>query len=261
MEGVQILSAAGADAITIADCPVGVPRVDSSLMACRIKRELGIEAIPHMTCRDRNLNATKALLMGLSSQGIHNVLLITGDPMPSETRDEVKSVFNCNSRMLAKYVSSLSPGNLSVPFMIYGALNLNVRNFDIQLAMAQEKEANGVTCFLTQPVLSKQAFENLKKARAVLKAKILGGIYPVVSYRNAVFMNNEIAGINVCDEICMMYKDLDRQEAEELACRISLEIAREIEPYTDGVYVMVPFNRTGLVSRIVKAIRDSSQEY
>ena len=257
MEGVQVLSAAGADAITIADCPVGVPRVDSSLMACRIKQELGIEPIPHMTCRDRNLNATKALLMGLSSQGIHNVLLITGDPMPSETRDEVKSVFNCNSRMLAKYVSSLSPGTISVPFSIYGALNLNVRNFDIQLAMAQEKEANGVTCFLTQPVLSEQAFENLKKARTVLKAKILGGIYPVVSYRNAVFMNNEIAGINVCDQICQMYKDLGREEAEELAFRISLEIAREIEAYTDGVYVMVPFNRTALVSRIVKAIRDN----
>lgn len=258
-EGVQALSAAGADAVTIADCPVGVPRVDSSLMACRIKRELGIEVIPHMACRDRNLNAAKALLMGLSSQGIHNVLLITGDPMPSNTRDEVKSVFNCNSRKLAGYVRSLSPQTVSVPFQIFGALNVNVRNFDIQLAMAQEKEANGVSCFLTQPVLSERAFENLKKARSVLKSKILGGIYPVVSYRNAVFMNNEIAGIDVCDEICRMYKDLDRAEAEELACTLSLRIARAVEPYTDGVYIMVPFNRTSLVSRIIKGIKEEKQ--
>lgn len=258
LEGVQILSSAGADAITIADCPVGVPRVDSSLMACRIKRELGIDVIPHMACRDRNLNASKALLMGLSSQGVHNVLLITGDPMPSDSRDEVKSVFNCNSRKLAKYVCSLSPQSVSVPFQIFGALNLNVRNFDIQLAMAQEKEKNGVSCFLTQPVLSKEAFENLKKARSVLKAKILCGIYPVVSYRNAVFMNNEIAGINVSDEICELYKGLDREAAEELACSISLHIAKEVEPYTDGIYIMVPFNRISLVSRIIKAIKGNN---
>jgi len=257
LDGVQSLSAAGADAVTIADCPVGVPRVDSSLMACRLKRELGLEVIPHMACRDRNLNAAKALLMGLSSQGVHNVLLITGDPMPSGTRNEVKSVFNCNSRKLAKYVQSLYPQNVSVPFQIFGALNLNVRNFDIQLAMAQEKEANGVNCFLTQPVLSEQAFENLKKARAVLKSKILGGIYPVVSYRNAVFMNNEIAGINVSDEIAELYRELDREQAEELACSISLRIAKEIEPYTDGVYIMVPFNRTALVSRIIKGIKEN----
>lgn len=258
MEGVQILHSAGADAITIADCPVGVPRVDSSLMACRIKRELGIDVIPHMACRDRNLNASKALLMGLSSQGIHNVLLITGDPMPSESRDEVKSVFNCNSRKLAKYVSSLSPQSVSVPFHIFGALNLNVRNFDIQLALAQEKEKNGVSCFLTQPVLSREAFENLKKARKLLKARILCGIYPVVSYRNAVFMNNEIAGINVSDEICELYKGLEREEAEELAYSISLRIAREVEPYTDGVYIMVPFNRVSLVSRIIKGIKENT---
>ncbi len=260
MEGAQVLSAAGADAVTIADCPVGVPRLDSSLMACRIKRELGLEVIPHMACRDRNLNAAKALLMGLSSQGVHNVLLITGDPMPSDTRSEVKSVFNCNSRKLAKYVSSLYPQSLSVPFQIFGALNLNVRNFDIQLAMAQEKEANGVTCFLTQPVLSEAAFENLKKARSVLKSKILSGIYPVVSYRNAVFMNNEIAGIHVCEEICALYKGLEREAAEELALKISLSIASKIEAYTDGVYIMVPFNRTALVSRIIRGIKGLEEQ-
>ena len=210
-----------------------------------------------MACRDRNLNASKALLLGLSSQDVHNVLLITGDPMPTGTRDEVKSVFNCNSRKLAKYVQSLYPQSLSEPFQIFAALNVNVRNFDIQLAMAQEKEQNGVSCFLTQPVLSQEAMENLKKARSVLKAKILGGIYPVVSYRNAVFMNNEIAGINVCEEICRMYEGLGREEAEELAYKISLRIAKEMEAYTDGLYVMVPFNRIPLVTRILKAIKEN----
>ena len=226
-------------------------------MACKIKRELDVCVVPHMACRDRNLNATKALLLGLSSEGIHNVLFITGDPMPSDSRDEVKSVFNCNSRKLAKYVGSFDSDTLSVPFNMFGALNLNVRNFDIQLSLAQEKEKNGISCFLTQPVLSVEAFENLKRARATLKSKILGGIYPVVSYRNAVFMNNEIAGINVCEEICQLYKGLERAEAEELALLISSSIAKEIEAYTDGVYIMVPFNRPELVSRIIKNIKEN----
>lgn len=80
MEGVAALRDAGADAVTIADCPVGRPRADSSLLACKVKRELGMEPLPHMACRDRNLNATKALLLGLSIEGVHNVLLVTGRP-------------------------------------------------------------------------------------------------------------------------------------------------------------------------------------
>ena len=108
LDGVRVLRDAGADAVTIADCPVGRPRADSSLLACKLKRELDMEPLPHMTCRDRNLNATKALLLGLSMEGVHNVLLVTGDPIPTEDRDEVTSVFNFNSRKLAPYFSCLN---------------------------------------------------------------------------------------------------------------------------------------------------------
>ncbi|MBE6964174.1 MAG: bifunctional homocysteine S-methyltransferase/methylenetetrahydrofolate reductase [Ruminococcaceae bacterium] len=254
MEGVQALQQAGADAITIADCPVGRPRADSSLLACKVKRELGIEALPHMTCRDRNLNATKALLLGLSIEGVHNVLLVTGDPIPTEHRDAVKTVFNFNSRKLARYVSDLN-GQLSSPFRIFGALNLNAKNFAMQLKIAKEKEENGVTGFLTQPVLSAEALENLKLARQELRGKILGGIFPVVSHRNACFLNNEISGMRVCDEIVALYEGKERAEAEELAVSISAAIAREIEPYVDGYYLMTPFKRVELMTRILHEIR------
>jgi homocysteine S-methyltransferase len=142
LEGVRHLRPAGVDAITIADCPVGIPRVDSSLIACKLKRELEIEPIPHMTCRDRNLNAIKALLLGLSVEDVHNVLLVTGDPMPTDLHEEVKSVFNCNSRKLAKFVSSLDENSVDTPFKIYAALNINAKNFNIQLKIAKEKEEN-----------------------------------------------------------------------------------------------------------------------
>ena len=254
LEGVQVLRDAGADAITIADCPIGRPRADSSLLACKIHRELGVEPLPHMTCRDRNLNATKALLLGLSMEGVHNVLLVTGDPIPTEDRDEVKSVFNFNSRKLARYVSTLNE-QMTTPFQIFGALNVNAKNFDMQLKMAREKEENGVAGFLTQPVLSHEALDNLKRARETLNGKILGGIFPIVSYRNACFLNNEIAGMRVCGEIIELYRDKDRDEAESLACTISTRVAREIAPYTDGLYLMTPFRRVELMARIIRDIR------
>ena len=109
--------------------------------------------------------------------------------------------------------------------------------------------------FLTQPVLSERALENLKRARTELKGKILGGVYPIVSYRNACFLNNEIAGMHVCDEIISLYEGKERDEAEELAVRISAEIAREIAPYTDGIYLMTPFKRVQLMTRILEKIR------
>ncbi|MBE6996337.1 MAG: homocysteine methyltransferase [Ruminococcaceae bacterium] len=254
LDGVQALRDAGADAVTIADCPVGRPRADSSLLACKVKRELGIEPLPHMTCRDRNLNATKALLLGLSIEGVHNVLLVTGDPIPTEQRDEVKTVFNFNSRKLARYVSDLNE-QLTSPFRIFGALNLNAKNFAMQLKIAKEKEENGVTGFLTQPVLSAQALENLKLARQELRGAILGGIFPVVSHRNALFLNNEISGMRVCDEIVALYEGKERDEAEALAVKISAAIAREIEPYVDGFYLMTPFKRVELMKRILNEIR------
>ncbi len=254
LEGVQALRDAGADAVTIADCPIGRPRADSSLLACKIKRDLGVEPLPHMTCRDRNMNATKALLLGLSMEGVHNVLLVTGDPIPTEDRDLVKSVFNFNSRKLARFVNTLNETTLRTPLRIYGALNLNAHNFDVELRRAQEKEECGVVGFLTQPVLSKEALDNLKLARKTLHGKILGGIFPPVSHRNACFLNNEISGMRVCDEIISLYEGKDRDESETLAVTISSAIAKEIAPYTDGYYLMTPFRRVALMERIIKSI-------
>lgn len=255
MQGAQELRDNGADIITIADCPIARARMDSSILACKIRRELSMEALPHMTCRDRNINATKALLLGLCAEDVHNVLVVTGDPIPSASRDEVKSVYNFNSRMLARYITTLNETGLPTPFRVFGALNLNAVNFQVQLHLAQEKQAGGVSGFLTQPVLTKRALDHLKLARETLDGKILGGIIPVVSHRNALFMNSEVAGITVDPEIIRRYEGLDRQQGEELAVKISLAIAREIAPYVDGFYLMTPFGRTNLMVRIMDAIR------
>lgn len=256
MEGAARLRDGGVSIMTIADCPVARARMDSSLLACKVRRELGLETLPHMTCRDRNLNATKALILGLSAEDVQNVLVITGDPIPTGFRDEVKSVYNFNSRLLANYINSLKEDLLPEDFQVYGALNVNAHNFKIQLKLAKDKVEKGMSAFFTQPVLTEQAFENLKLAKQELDAKILGGIIPVVSQRNAMFMNSEIAGINVDERIIELYKDADRARGEELAVEISTRVAKGIAPYVDGFYLITPFTRTELMVRIMDSIRN-----
>ncbi|KPI48896.1 5,10-methylenetetrahydrofolate reductase [Clostridioides difficile] len=254
MSSAKKLKDHGVDAITIADCPIARARVDSSLLACKIKRELDITPIPHMTCRDRNINATKALLLGLNIENIDNVLVVTGDPIPSAERDEIKAMFSFNSSILANYIKTLNENTFNTPFNILGALNINAINFDSQLKHAKIKIENGVTMFLTQPVLTEQALINLKKAKEILPAKILGGIIPVVSYRNACFMNNEISGITVSQNIIDLYKDTSKEESTKLAINISTQIAKEIEPYVDGYYIITPFKRIDIICDIIANI-------
>ena len=260
LEGARKLQAAGADLLTIADCPIAQARMDSSLVACRVHRELGMCTLPHMTCRDRNLNATKALLLGLYAEGVREVLAITGDPIPTAERDEVKNVYQFNSRKLAQYIVSLAGEGREMPspLTVFGALNLNARNFDVELRRAVEKLENGMTGFLTQPVLSAQAVVNLKKTRETLgeKAKILAGIMPVVSQRNAIFMENEVNGIHVDAEIIERFAGLDRAQGEELGLEVSVKAAQAAAPYADGFYLMTPFNRIALMERLIARLKD-----
>ena len=259
LEGARRLQAAGADLLTIADCPIARARMDSSLVACRVHRELGMNVLPHMTCRDRNLNATKALLLGLYAEGVREVLAITGDPIPTAERDEVKNVYQFNSRKLAQYIVSLAGEGREMPspITVFGALNLNARNFEVELRRAAEKLENGMSGFLTQPVLSAQAVENLKKARETLgeRAKILAGILPVVSQRNAIFMENEVNGIHVDETIIQKFEGLDRAAGEELGLEVSVQAAKAAAPYADGFYLMTPFNRVALMERLIARLR------
>jgi len=255
LEGAKALQRAGADAITIADCPIGRARMDSSLLACKLQRELGIEALPHMTCRDRNVNATKALLLGLSMEGVHNVLVVTGDPVPSDDRGNVKGVFQFNSRVLARFVCSLSHAGETHPFFLCGALNVNASNFEAELERAKDKEACGVEAFLTQPVLSERAAQNIEKARNVLSGKIMGGLFPIVSEKNARFLQSEVAGISLEDRVVSAYEGLDRAQSEALAVSLCRDAAKRIAPFVDGYYIMTPFQRVNLVCSVMEAIK------
>lgn len=260
MEGARQLEQAGADAITIADCPIGRARMDSSLLACKLSRELGIEALPHMTCRDRNVNATKALLLGLSMENVHNVLAVTGDPIPTGDRGSVKSVYQFNSRVLAKFIRGLGESGEAEPFFVCGGLNINAVRFDSELDRAKEKMDCGVSAFLTQPVLSEQAALHLERARDELRgAKLIGGLFPVVSEKNARFLQSEVHGITVDEAVVRAYAGLDRAQGEDMAVRLCREAASRISPFVDGYYVMTPFQRVELVCRVIRATRNLAE--
>ena len=114
--------------------------MDSSLVACRVHRELGLNVLPHMTCRDRNLNATKALLLGLYAEGVREVLAITGDPSHrgagrGEKRVPVQLP---QAGAVHRLAGRGGPGD-ALALTVFGALNLNARNFDVELRRAQEK--------------------------------------------------------------------------------------------------------------------------
>lgn len=253
MENVRYLRELGVDGITLADCPVARARIDASIMGVKIKRETGVEPIIHMTCRDRNINATKALLLGLAMEEIQNILLVTGDPIPTAERDEVKAVFQLNSVRLASFVQRLNEEVLEKPMNIGAALNINAVNFTAELDKAKRKEEAGVQVFYTQPVLSEIGVNNLSEARKNLQGHIMGGLIPVVSYRNAHFMQSEISGITMEEQVLQSFtEDMTKDEAGRLGVKWTRHFMEKIIPYVDGLYLITPFHRVELIGDILK---------
>ena len=255
-KGAKELAASGADLITVADCPLSRARMDSSLLSAKLNREFSIAAMPHLTCRDRNINATKALLLALHMEGIKNVLIVTGDPIPSADRHEVKGVFNFNSVMLATFINDLNKTVFAEnPFIISGALNVNAVNFEAELGKAKRKETAGVTRFLTQPIYTKEAIENLKRAKKELKSSILAGIMPVVSHKNALFLNNEVAGITIPESLISSLEKANKLEAAEIAANACIKIARSVQSFCDGYYMITPLKRVDIIKKIMEGLQ------
>lgn len=253
MQGAKVCKENGIDLITIADSPMSKVRVDSISIAAKIKREIGIDTMPHICCRDKNVNAIRSGLLAAHIEGIRNVLAVTGDPVPAEDRMITKSVFNLNSFKLMNLISQMN-NEVFVEdgISIGGALNLNVLNKDSEVARMYKKSENGATFFLTQPIYDEETIEFLKNLKKK-NVKILGGILPIVSYRNAQFLNNELPGVHIPEVyINRFHKDMSKEEAEEVGIEMAVEIGNKIKPYVDGIYFMTPFNRVQMIIKIIE---------
>ncbi|MDR3594124.1 bifunctional homocysteine S-methyltransferase/methylenetetrahydrofolate reductase [Clostridium sp.] len=257
IEGAKICKANNIDLVTVPDSPMSKVKADSSIIAAKIKREIGIDAMPHLCCRDKNTNAIRSTLIGLHIENIRNILAITGDPVSDASKVETKSVFNLNSFRLMELIKDMNEEIFEEDnILIGGALNLNVLNKEVEFNRMLKKVEKGAKFFLTQPIYDDEAIDFLKKIKERTNVKILAGLLPVVSYRNAVFLNNELPGVTIPDKYVKMFSEnMSKEEAQEVGVNITVEIGKKLKGVSDGLYFITPFNRVNMLIEIIKQIR------
>ena len=254
MECAHRMKRCGADVITFADSPMGRSRVDSILMGIKIAEETKLPVMPHLCCRDRNMISMRSVLLGAYIHGIRNLLLVTGDPVPGENRTSTTGVFDYNSLQLMEYVKEMNMEHFSSEPIYYGgALNHGRGQLDRIVERMKRKIEAGATYFLTQPIYCVEDVERIARIKEQVDTKILCGIMPLVSYRNACFIKNEMSQINVPDSTLARYRqDMSREEAEQVGAEIAREMMKLLEPVADGYYFMLPFNRVSLMDKILR---------
>jgi len=246
------------DFITIPDSPLGRVRADSITMAAKVSYDTGMNVIPHICCRDKNILALKSSILAGHIAGLRNILAITGDPVPQEARSEATSVFNMNSIRLLKLIHEMNSTFFEEsPYNVYCALNPNVSNKEAELRRMLQKAETGPVTFITQPIFDNEGLDFIKEAKSRTNSNIFVGIIPIVSYKNAMFLNNEMPGINIPQKyINSFYPEMDRESAEGIGIEVALGIAKLALSHCDGYYLTTPFNRVDMVGKIADGIRN-----
>jgi len=240
--------------LTFPDSPSGRTRVDSVLMAEKVRRETSMEVMPHICCRDKNAIAMRSLFLGAYINDISNFLIITGDPVPTMARGTTKAVFNFDSVGLMQIAADMNGSEFAARPMCYGgAISQGRRNLDVEIARVIKKMEAGAEFFLTQPVFTKESAAKVRMIKERTGARVLCGIMPLISRKNALFMKNEIAGVDVPDEVIARYPEGGtREEGEAVGIALATEMMNETEDFADGYYFSFPFNRVTLLEKILK---------
>lgn len=256
LEAAHMLKGLGVDVLTFPDSPSGRTRIDSVLMAQKVKNVTGFEVMPHICCRDKNAIAMRSTFLGASINDINNFLIITGDPIPVMARQVVKSVFNFDSVGLMRIADEMNSEVLKDSPLTYGgAINQSRRRIESEIKRVQKKMEAGAEFFLTQPVFTAEDAERLRRVKEETGARILCGIMPLVSRKNALFMKNEISGVNVTDEVIDRYpENADREDGENVGVELAKEMIAATRDFADGYYFSFPFNRTYLLKRIIEEV-------
>lgn len=255
-DGAIALWEAGAACITMADNPRAISRGDSVALAALVHTLTGVPVIPHITCRDRNALAIRSGLTALDIAGIHEILVVTGDPIRAEDKTIIPHGAQMCSADLSRLIRSWNENRngFSRPFYISAAINIHAYNFDAELRRAERKIVSGASRLFTQPVFSEEGIRNIERARRNLDCEIFGGILPVVSHKNAVFLSSAVQGISIDEELVEQYDSLDKEECAALAVSLSLEFALAMENIVDGYYLITPFRRIDIIEKIIREI-------
>ena len=242
----------GIDAINIPDGPRASARMSALALASIIQKEVGIETVLHIACRDRNVIGMQSDLLGAWALGLRNILAITGDPPKLGNYPDATAVFDVDAIGLTNIINRLNHGldiagnPIGDPtgFCAGVGVNPGAINLDEELKRLDWKIEAGAEFMITQPVFDIKLLENFMKRIEHLKLPLICGIWPLVSFRNAEFMNNEVPGASVPQEILeRMKKMTTKEDGFNEGVKIARETFERVKTFADGVQISAPLGR------------------
>lgn len=250
----------GIDAINIPDGPRASARMSALALAILIQREVSIETVLHFACRDRNVIGMQSDLIGAWALGLRNILSVTGDPPKLGKYPDATAVFDIDSIGLVNLLNRLNNGldlggtPIGEPtgFSIGVGVNPGAINLDEEIRRLDWKVEAGAEYMISQPVFDLRILENFLKKIEYVKLPFICGLWPLVSYRNAEFMNNEVPGASVPKDILdRMRKAPSKEDAFNEGIKIAKETYDMIKTSIDGIQISAPMGRVEAIFQIL----------
>jgi len=250
----RALKAAGVDAVNVPDGPRAQSRMGALLSGLMIEREVGLETVVHYCCRDRNLLGMLSDLLGAAAAGLRNLLLVTGDPPKMGPYPDSTAVFDIDAigltNLVARLNRGLDPGHnpIGAPtrFVIGVGVNPAAPDAERELRRLHWKVEAGAEFAITQPVFDLDQLDRFLKQVESFRLPIIGGIWPLVSLRNAEFLANEVPGVTVPDEVLSRMRRAS-ERGREVALAEGVTIAREmlvaVRDRLQGAQVSAPLGK------------------
>jgi methionine synthase / methylenetetrahydrofolate reductase(NADPH) len=269
LESIRLLKDAGVDGVNIPDGPRAQTRMSAQATAVLVEREIGIEAVLHYCCRDRNLLGMMSDLLGAAALGLHNLLLITGDPPKMGPYPDATAVFDIDAIGLTNMVNKLNHGldlgnnpiGRPTAFSIGVGVNPGAVNMEEEIRRFEWKVEAGAEYAITQPVFDTEQLKRFLKLIEHVRIPIVAGIWPLISYRNAEFMHNEVPGVEVTPEILERMRiasEKSKEHARDEGIAIARESLLEVRDVIQGVQVSAPFGNVKYALQVFEALEDNS---
>jgi methionine synthase I (cobalamin-dependent)/5,10-methylenetetrahydrofolate reductase len=265
VEGARFLKSVGVDAINIPDSPRASARMSNQALSLLVQQEVGIEAILHYTCRDRNVLSMQSDLLGAAALGIHNLICITGDPPKMGNYPDATAVFDVDAIGLVNIVHNLNRGldiggnplGTGTSFVIGVGANPGLPNIDEEIKRFEYKVEAGAECAVTQPVFDLKLLEIFLRRIEHCKIPVIAGIWPLVSVRNAEFMKNELR-VSVPDSILERMAGAKTPEAaREEGIAIAREMLIAVRDLVQGAQISAPSGRYSAAADVLEALGTS----
>lgn len=231
--------------VNVTDNTAAVMRA-SSLAVCRLLYEQGHDPVMQVTCRDRNRIGIQSDLLGAHLLGLRNVLCLTGDPPTVGDHKEAKPVYDLDSVQIMQAIGALNQGrdlageklDGSTDFLIGGAVSPEADPHGTMHAKFVAKVKAGAQFFQTQAVYNPEKFRVFMKEARQYKGKVLAGILVLRSAKMAEFINANIPGIEVPDELMAELRSAGKEHEADVGVDIAVRTIKAISPHCDGVHIM-----------------------